>query len=72
MSTAPKDRRETLTLSDEQMNEIAERAAAYALSKVYEEVGKNIVKKFFWLVGVFAMALVFTLGKWDMKLPFGG
>ena len=72
MTMPAKERRETITLSDEQMDDIAERAASHALNKVYEEVGRSIVKKFLWLVGAFALALLYVAAKYDLKSPFGG
>ena len=46
--------------SDEQIEDIAERAATKALSKItdmaYREVGKSVVEKLFYIVGVLAVA----------------
>ena len=43
-------------LSDDQIEDIAERAATRAVSKVkgefYEEVGKGVMSKLYWLVGI--------------------
>ena len=64
------ERRTIVNLSDEQMDMIAERAAEHALAKVYEEVGKSIVKKLFWVVGAGALGLVYTLGTVKFKWPF--
>jgi len=47
-------------LTDEQIERIAERAAEKAVTKltdhVYREVGKSIVQKFIYIVGVTAVA----------------
>lgn len=51
-----------LPLTDEQIDVIAERAAAKAIEKVYTEIGKNVVKRFFWLVGVATLVLLAWLG----------
>jgi hypothetical protein len=64
------ERRALVNLSDEQMDMIAERAAEHALAKVYEEVGKSIVKKLFWVVGAGALGLVYVLGTVKFKWPF--
>ena len=46
------------TLSDEQIEQIAERAAEKALEKVYAQIGKSIVHKFLWLVGAASLAVL--------------
>jgi hypothetical protein len=46
------------TLSDEEMDEIAERAAKRALELVYAEVGKSVLKKLLWLLGTASIALL--------------
>jgi hypothetical protein len=52
-------------LSDAQIERIAERAAEKAVAKitdrVYRDVGKNVIQKLFWVVGVVAVALFFWL-----------
>jgi hypothetical protein len=49
-------------LSDEQVEEIAEKAAQKAIAKmtglVYQEVGKTVVRKFFWFVGLVAVGVL--------------
>lgn len=64
------ERRHPAVLTDEQMDAIAEKAAAKALEKVYAEVGKSIVHKLMWFVGVAAVGIVmFLSGKGIIKLP---
>jgi hypothetical protein len=52
-------------LTDAQVEKIAERAADKAVAKltdrVYRDVGKNVIQKLFWVVGVVAVALFFWL-----------
>lgn len=52
-------------LTDEQMDDIAERAATRAVAKItsdaYQAVGKSIVDKFIYIVGVCALGLYFWL-----------
>jgi len=52
-------------LTEEQVEEIAERAAQRALNKmadqVYREVGKGVVSKALWLIGVVAVGLAMWL-----------
>ena len=57
------------TLSKEQIDEIAERAAEVALEKVYTHIGKSIVSKFLWLVGAATLAVTAWLnGAGHLKL----
>jgi len=60
---APGDRRMTISLTDEEIELIAEKAAEKAVAKmtnlVYREVGRGIINKFFWIVGVLSTALYF-------------
>lgn len=55
------DRRKHPPLSDEQIEEIAERAAEKAVSKLtaqmYQNIGKGVVNKLFLIVGVCAVGL---------------
>ena len=52
-------------LTPEQMEDIAEKAAVRAVQKMtdsmYREIGKGLVKKFLWFVGVVSVALYFWL-----------
>lgn len=45
-----------VVLTEEQLNDIAERAANRALEKVYADIGKSVVSKILWLVGSVALA----------------
>lgn len=49
-----------LPLSDLQIEAIAERAAERALEKVYAEVGRSVLRKLAWLVGI----IVVTVAMW--------
>jgi hypothetical protein len=51
------DRREGRTLSNEEIDAIAERAAELALEKVYADIGKSVVRRFLWIVGAAAVAI---------------
>lgn len=52
-------------LTDAQVEKIAEKAAERAVAKltdrVYRDVGKNVVQKLFWIIGVVTVALYFWL-----------
>jgi tetrahydromethanopterin S-methyltransferase subunit G len=52
---------EEVHLSDAQIDKIAERAAVKALEKVYADIGKNVLKKLAWLVGVVVVAFAMWL-----------
>lgn len=53
------------TLTEEQIEEIAERAAERAMRKLtdhmYKQVGKSVVSKLFWIVGVISVGLYMWL-----------
>ena len=51
------ERRREASLTDEQIEAIAERAAEKAIERVYTQIGKSVVTKFIWLVGVVSLAL---------------
>jgi len=57
------ERRKELQLSDEHIEQIAERAATKAMAKltdeVYRSVGKGVVNKLFLVVGVLATCAYF-------------
>lgn len=44
-----------MRLTEDEMDEIAERAAKRALELVYAEVGKSVLKKLFWYAGAAAI-----------------
>lgn len=60
--TANEDRRKFISLSDEQLESLAERAAEKALAKVYEEVGRSTVRLALWILGAAVVALLTWLG----------
>lgn len=44
-------------LTEDQIEQIAERAAQVALERVYTQIGKSVVSKFLWLVGAGTLAV---------------
>ena len=56
------ERRQIATLTDEQIELIAERAAEKAIERVYTEIGKSVVRKALWLLGIVVVGL-FATGK---------
>jgi hypothetical protein len=65
MNDLQKSPASTLPLTDDQIEIIAERAADRAIEKLtneaYKAVGKSVVQKLFWIVGVCAVALYMWL-----------
>jgi hypothetical protein len=53
-----------IPLTEEQIDEIAEKAAQKALGKMtnlmYQEIGKTVASKFFLIIGTLAVAVVGT------------
>lgn len=56
-----KDRRTHLPLTDEMLDKIAEKAAKRVLDNVYREVGKSLMHKFMWALGVLGVAIAMWL-----------
>lgn len=63
------DRRHAPALTDEQIEHIAQKAAELAVQKmtteIYASVGKTILHKIFWAVGVIVTAM--TIGNMGIK-----
>ena len=51
-----------VVLTEEQMEALAERAAAKALAKVYAEVGKGVLNKLAWIIGSAVVAILLWMG----------
>ena len=47
-----------ISLTDEQIEHIVERVTERVIENVYINIGKSVVKKFFYIVGLGALALV--------------
>jgi uncharacterized protein (UPF0210 family) len=56
------ERRATPSLSDEQIDQIAERAATVALERVYTQIGRSVVSKILWIFGAAGLAVAAWLG----------
>ena len=62
------ERRHTSELTDRQIDAIATRAAEKALDMVYQEVGKAVLRKLAWVLGVAAISVAMYLaGKGYLK-----
>lgn len=59
-----------LPLTDEQIEMIAERAAEVAFRKIYEEVGRNVLRKLAWLTGAAVIGIALWLAGHN-SLPRG-
>lgn len=59
-----------IPLTDNQIEQIAERAAEVAFQKVYQEVGKTVLTKLAWLVGAAVVGLALWLAGHN-SLPKG-
>lgn len=64
----PLDHEEPRILTEHDIDHIAEKAADKALEKVYTEIGKNVVKKALWVIGLASLAAMFWLSGTG-KLP---
>lgn len=62
--------RQQVQLTDAQIEQIAERAAEVALNKVYADVGRGVLKKLTWLLGVTVVGLAIWLAG-NGSLPKG-
>jgi len=54
-----------LNLTEDMIDEIAEKAAQKAVEKitanVYQQVGKSVISKFTWIIGVIALSAFFWM-----------
>ena len=55
------DSHEEITLTEGQIELIAERAANKAIEKVYAEIGQSLVRKALYLIGIGALAVMLWL-----------
>ena len=55
--------------SEEHLNGIAERAAEKAFEKMYQAVGKGVLNRFAWILGIAAVSLIWWLGRKGIELP---
>jgi hypothetical protein len=52
-----------LNLTEDQIHTLAELAAERVLEKAYLEVGRSVLKKLAWLLGLVVLALMFWLAR---------
>lgn len=59
-------------LTEDQINGIAQKAADRAIENIYAQVGKGVLKKLAWLVGLVVIGgALFLAGKGELPLPGG-
>lgn len=68
------ERRKEVHISEEQMEAIAEKAASKAVKKMtddaFKAVGKTVVEKFFWVIGLLSVGLLgLAASKGWIQLP---
>lgn len=51
-----------MRLTEEEIDHIAQKAAEKALNLVYQEVGKSLIRKVAWAIGVVFLGLLTWLG----------
>lgn len=54
------ERRTSITMSEEEVDEFIDRAIERAVDRFYAEVGKSVLKKLLWVVGATIVGLYFT------------
>ena len=63
----PEDKDHHLPITDAQLDHIVERAVDKVFERIYAEVGKSVVKKLMWVVGLCATAFaIWLMGKGGM------
>lgn len=55
-------------LTPQEIEQIAERAAELAITKVYTEIGKSFVKKALYVVGVVVVAVLMSNGDTILRI----
>ena len=68
MSHEGPERRAYQTISEEDLDKIAERAAEKAFEKIYSTVGKGVLTRLAWLVGAAALGIIYWLGSKGIPL----
>lgn len=58
-----------ITISEADFERIAELAAQKALDKVYLEVGRGVLRRLAWVVGISVVALLMWMGGKGIHLP---
>ena len=49
------------SLSEAEMDAIAERAADKAIRKMYEQIGKSVAQKVYWGIGIVVVGMIMML-----------
>lgn len=51
------ERRQTVTLTEEQLDHIVQKVADEVFNRIYAEIGKSLVKKLSWMFGISILGL---------------
>ena len=57
------------TLTEAEMDAIAERAADRAIRKMYESIGKSVAQKVYWAIGIVVVGMVMLLAGNGISKP---
>ena len=57
------------SLSEAEMDAIAERAADKAIRKMYEQIGKSVAQKVYWGIGIVVVGMIMMLAGNGMSKP---
>ena len=49
------------SLTEAEMDSIAERAADRAIQRVYEQIGKSVAQKIYWAIGIVVVGMLMLL-----------
>ena len=49
------------SLTEAEMDAIAERAADRAIQRVYEQIGKSVAQKIYWAIGIVVVGMLMLL-----------
>lgn len=70
MAEKPRERLPFGGMTPEEIDAIAEKAATKAMEHVYSEIGKSVIRKLVWLVGIVVFSLmVWLAGKNALQIP---
>jgi hypothetical protein len=68
--TPPEDHERHLPITDDQLDLIVERAVDKVFDRIYADVGRSVMKKLTWAVGLIVTGLlVWLAGKGVVKIP---
>ena len=57
------------SLTEAEMDAIAERAADRAIRKMYEQIGKSVAQKVYWAIGIVVVGMMMLLAGNGLSKP---